>query len=416
MHHRPRVATVVLCRPNGSLLGSLPPLEVAVPWWQEARPVVDAVREAYGLEVTVLRLLDAAPTEIGTAGGPVTYLAEVVSAANVTLARWPHEALADDPLRMPWARPGGPAADLGWADEALRRRGLVPVGAPRQIRTWNLSSLWRLPTEDGAAWLKVVPPFFAHEGGVLERLDPDLAPTVVASDGPRMLLDEVPGDDRYGASGAALLRMVALLVDLQQRWSTRVGELLALGAPDWRPPSFLPLAEDVVSRTAGELEPDEARALESLVESLPERFAAIAACGLPDTLVHGDFHPGNFRGPDERLTLLDWGDAGVGQPLLDQAAFLASIPATEHEAVRAEWTRRWQAAVPGSEPEPAAHLLEPVAALRQAIVYRAFLDRIEPGERVYHAGDPARWLRRALEVTAPDRDEGVDHRDADGLG
>ncbi len=239
---------------------------------------------------------------------------------------------------------------------------------------------------------------------------------MVASDGPRLLLDEVPGDDRYGAGGAALLRMVALLVDLQQRWSTRVGELLSLGAPDWRPPSFLPLADDVVTRTAGELEPQEARALESLVESLPERLAAIAACGVPDTLVHGDFHPGNFRGPDERLTLLDWGDSGVGQPLLDQAAFLASTPASEHDRVRAEWARRWRAAVPGSEPERAAHLLEPVAALRQAIVYRTFLDRIEPGERVYHADDPALWLRRALKVTAAGRAEGVDHRDADGLG
>ena len=43
----------------------------------------------------------------------------------------------------------------------------------------------------------------------------------------------------------------------------------------------------------------------------------------------------------------------------------------------------------------AAELLAPVAALRQALIYRTFLDGIEPDERVYHASDPGTWLRRA---------------------
>ena len=45
-----------------------------------------------------------------------------------------------------------------------------------------------------------------------------------------------------------------------------------------------------------------------------------------------------------------------------------------------------------------AALLAPVAALRQALIYRMFLDSIEPDERVYHAGDPAHWLGRAAEL------------------
>ena len=39
-------------------------------------------------------------------------------------------------------------------------------------------------------------------------------------------------------------------------------------------------------------------------------------------------------------------------------------------------------------------MIEPVAALRQAVIYQGFLDRIEPDERIYHAKDPADWLRR----------------------
>ena len=32
--------TLVLCLPDGEVLGSLPPFEVEVPWWQEVGPVV----------------------------------------------------------------------------------------------------------------------------------------------------------------------------------------------------------------------------------------------------------------------------------------------------------------------------------------------------------------------------------------
>ena len=90
--------------------------------------------------------------------------------------------------------------------------------------------------------------------------------------------------------------------------------------------------------------------------------------------------------------LLDWGDCGVGHPLLDQIAFLEYLPQSEHEAVLREWSRLWRAAVPGCDPDRAARLLEPVAALRRAVVYRGFLDAIEPDERIYHASDPADWL------------------------
>ena len=34
-------------------------------------------------------------------------------------------------------------------------------------------------------------------------------------------------------------------------------------------------------------------------------------------------------------------------------------------------------------------------ALRQALIYRTFLDNIEPSERVYHRNDPTEWLKRA---------------------
>jgi hypothetical protein len=66
--------------------------------------------------------------------------------------------------------------------------------------------------------------------------------------------------------------------------------------------------------------------------------------------------------------------------------------------VTQEWTRLWRDAVPDSDPDRAALLLRPIAALRQAVIYRGFLDAIEPDERIYHALDPADWLTRAAEL------------------
>ena len=125
----------------------------------------------------------------------------------------------------------------------------------------------------------------------------------------------------------------------------------------------------------------------------------MAACGLPDTLVHGDFHPGNVRGDGTTITLLDWGDAGVGHPLLDQPAFLRDLPDPADVAiVRARWTDAWRSVVPGSDPERVAALLEPVAAARQAVIYRRFLDGIEATEQPYHRADVPDWLRRTAAI------------------
>ena len=409
--HPPREVTLLLCAGDGTLLGTLPPFEVETPWWQEVGPVVDAVRETYAVEVTVLRVL-AAEAGATTIGGPVSYLAELSGndAGSLPPLGPPtsHEVTkvtAPQPLRQSWAVPGGPAADVAWADEILTARGTPRTGPARQQRSWNLSSLWRLPTAEGAGWLKVVPPFFGHEGSVLARLSrpgepgTNALPPLLGYDGPRTLLTEVRGEDGYFATTPLLLEMVELLVALQSRWVGRTDELLDLGAADFRRPALAAMAAHTFERTADELDAPTRRLLAAAIDALPDRFAAIEACGVPDTLVHGDFHPGNLIGGSDGapLVLLDWGDCGVGHPLLDQAAFTARLESDDRAAVTAAWAEGWRAAAPDCEPERAAALLAPIAALRQAGIYRMFLDGIEPDECVYHVSDPARWLVEAAE-------------------
>jgi hypothetical protein len=208
---KPRTAELVLVTPNGRPVGRLPAVPVETPWWQDVEPVVRAARDHHGVDVTILRLLDAELEQ--PHGGRVTYLAEV--AEPVSAQPW-IGVLDDHPRRQAFARPGGPAADLAWARAKLAERGLRPTAPPTQVRTWNLSSL-------------------------------------------------------FGA-------------------------------------------------------------------------------------------------------------------------------------VRAHWLQQWSEAAPGSDPARASVLLAPVAAARQAVIYRTFLDNIEPSEQPYHRADPAQWLiRTAALVRKSDR-------------
>ena len=400
-----RVVTLVVVDENGTVLGSLDPFPVDTPWWMDVSPVVSQARRRYGVEVIVLRLLWS---ELAVPhGGAVTYLAQVVSGVSLpSLRSWGGE-LSPGPNRAAYAEVGGPQADLAWAEDVLRDQGTSPIGRWEQHRTWNLSSVWSLLTGTGRVWLKAGPTFFAHEGAAIvaiaaaNRLSGGsitAVPTLLGEDRGRMLLAEIPGSDRYDAELGERLTMIDLLVDLQCQWLGRSDELVPLGLPDWRADVLSASIAELVERRAPEFDNELSHILAGFLDGLERRFSAIAACGMDDALVHGDFHPGNVRGDGTTVTLIDWADCGVGHPLLDQPAFLRTSSSNEIDPLTGHWAAKWRRSVPGCEPGRAAALLGPIAAARQAVVYQGFLDRIEATEQCYHRHDVPDWLERVAEI------------------
>ncbi len=388
-----RSVTLALVDSGGTPLGVLRPYPVELPWWQEVSEVVAGASAVHGIDVVVLRLLRARRS--APPGGSVTYLAECHGPPPVAGLRAAGDAIGwitPHPLRMPWASPGGPAESLAWA-----RGTLGEIGTPVQHRTWNLSSIWRLK----GAWLKEVPAFFAHEPAVLGWLNrqlPEIGPQLLGADSGRMLLEDVQGTDRYEAGLDETVGMLDDLLTVQAAAAGRVEELRAMGVPDHRAEPFSRAARTVVEHWAHRLPPTLRASLARLVDGLPDRFAALAACGVPDTLVHGDFHRGNVRSDGMIRVILDWGDSVIGHSALDVLTLAHRAPPGYREALDARWCAHWRSVAPASRPERALELMAPLHALRGAIAYHAFLAAIEPSERPYHAADPLRRLRAAAAV------------------
>jgi hypothetical protein len=382
---------LVLVDATGALLGALPPLPVEQPWWQETDEIVAAARARDGVELQVLRVLSGTGDFRPAAGGEVTYLAEVNGTPPVGLAPVDVD-LSPQPHRLPWAQPGGPAASVGWGTAALAALG-TPGASATQMRSWNLSAVWRFDAAGSpVAWLKQVPPFFAHEAAVLSLVGgvaPGLVPPLLATgDDGRMLLAHVPGEDGYTA-GAEHCAQVAIV------WHPVQAHFIG-GAPPGVP--VRPLEADPFAEVA---EPyyDHIDGLADLIGSVPGRLAAIEACGLPDTLVHGDLHSGNTRVGAGQPVILDWGDSSISHPALDILTLTTRLDPVDAKALLAAWALRWQITVPGSDPARAVELMRPIAQLRGAVTYRDFVAAIEPAEHVYHHADIAAALRDAVAAT-----------------
>ncbi|MEU1286061.1 aminoglycoside phosphotransferase family protein [Kitasatospora sp. NPDC005856] len=386
--------------------GQLSPFEVGLGWWSSVDEVVALATEASGVPVLVARLVDGDSEDPGH-GGRVRYHAEALRRPAGLNSR-PLEGdaaalLGPAERRAAWATPAGLRSALDWAETELGAVGRPQAAPARQIRTWNLSGLFRLPTDTGVdAWLKTTTPAFnAHEGEVIALLggvDRALVPTVLAADpaGGRLLLDHVPGEDCWDPSAGTVADLVPRFVAAQTVLAGRPADLA--GLRDRTPRALAAQLTALLDRLPEEtdLTTEELDGLAGFAADLPGLLDRLADCGLPQTLVHGDFHPGNWRSDGASTVVVDYADSCLGHPALDglrPRAYLGPEAWQHHARL---WTEAWQRHAPGSDPGRALHLAEPLYHLSYALRYQEFLDHIEPSERPYHEGDPASELRAVL--------------------
>ncbi|WP_307835395.1 aminoglycoside phosphotransferase family protein [Streptomyces adelaidensis] len=389
---------------GANFLGVTGPFPVDVPWWAEVEPVIGRLERVLGAPVLVLRLLEVAGGE-GGRDGHVTYHVEALEPPRpgVLEQRPVDQRLldADDSLRAPWARADGLRELLGWAARTLAALGRPVTGPVEQRRTWNLAGLFRLPTEQGTVWLKATPGFASDEAMLIAafaQADRGLVPTVLAAGEGRMLLEHIPGEDCWGADAATVEAGVRRFVAAQAALTGRRPP----GLRDRRDRVLRELVRELLDRGVKLDITDKERAT---AREVADRWASLAACGLPDTVVHADFHPGNWRSDGRPPVVMDFADAHWGNPVLDCLRLCDFLPEAVRSTTVRTWVDAWKAHVPASDPARALALAEPLAHLSYAVRYQEFLDDIEASERPYHESDPAAVIRKAVRCAArPDFD------------
>ncbi len=389
-------------------LGVAGPFAVDVPWWAEVEPVVQRLQQALGVRVLVLRLLSVDGGE-GGRDGHVTYHVEALERPRVLLQLPADPGLLNghEPLRASWARVDGLRELLDWSADTLAAGGRPMTGPVEQRRTWNLAGLFRLPTDRGPVWLKATPHFASDEAEVIAafaRVDPGLVPTVLGSADRRVLMEHIPGEDCWQASAETAASGVHRFVAAQAALAVRPEERPS-SLPDRRtsvfPERVLELLDGPVS---GELTAQEL----GITRELTDRWRLLDECGLPDTVVHGDFHPGNWRSDGGPPTVVDFADAHWGNPVLDGLRVLSFLPEALRASTARAWADAWLEQVPDSDPARALAIAEPLAHLAYAVRYQEFLDGIEPSERIYHQDDPVTVIREAVRCAAAPAQELAD--------
>jgi hypothetical protein len=314
-----------------------------------------------------------------------------------------------DPLRPKWTAPDWFARASTWIERTLVEAGL---GAPTEIvqyRHWGISALMQVATDDGRYWFKAVFPYFAHEPGLTATLD-ELLPGSVArvigvdADEGWLLMEHIEKGEDAVVDPTVHREPVAQLVDLQRRFVGRdAGELAATG---WavRPLAGLPEAfasaiADPVIRRWVDVSPER---IAEMVTWLRSAVAEIDAVGVPDTLVHGDFHPNNVLVSGGRHVIFDWSDAAYSHPFLDvgawsywfrgQPAELAAL----WESFYAAWDGEpWLDAMRAVQPT-----FEGVVGAYHFVSYAGIVAGLDVHRRPEHAGGLAGFFK-VVDAVAP---------------
>lgn len=295
-------------------------------------------------------------------------------------------------LRAPWSRAGWYDEACAWIEHSLDAGGQSAPASIEQFRHWGISALMRVECPDSRYWFKAVFPHFAHEAAITQFLDramPGTVAPVVAIDVPnRWLLLEDVGPESLSTNPVAHRPSIERLVGMQRAFVTRTDELVGAGCPR-RPLAMLPAAlgaalADPVVRAVLDLEPVR---VDQLLAWLTDAVATIDAFGVPDTLVHGDFHPGNISILDGAPVLIDWSDAAVSHPLVDfvtWASWLRDEP-RQVDDLWAMFVDTWahDFAVLGFDELRSTFVA--VAGAYQTVSYAGILAALEPTRRVEHA-------------------------------
>ena len=332
-------------------------------FYPEVREILDAVRNETGADCIILRCLDDGDAERER---PRVYAALADGGELRSGFRWaaPSDARLpagvslgeppDGPRAQAWQRePGWRLEVAGWVSDNLPDSVRQAGWTLSQIRSWAISTIFRIESPAARLYFKASPSYFGTEAALTERIArgfPDISPRVLAADTARgwLLMEDLGGDTLATAPDAAVWRdAMSALARVQLACAGKTAALRAMGIQH-RPPAaaletlktWIADPESAGMRVWRERFGESLRRLAPRLGELDEMLHHLDATTLPDTLDHGDLDASNIFVQNGRPILMDWSDAAITNPLYT-AAMIAPVSRNPDlaDAFLSHWTR-----------------------------------------------------------------------------
>jgi hypothetical protein len=297
----------------------------------------------------------------------------------------------------PFSRFGWIDELLAWVQDEISSQDRQLTGAIHQLNASPTFSLLRLETTGPAIWFKATGEPNRHElpvSAALSRLFPRFVPQILAV---RPSWNGWLSEDASGALLSDLKepssweRVAEALAELQIDSAGNCLELLNSDCKDIRLPNVIELIDPFLTRMKDLMAAQAKRSPEPLANysltRLGERLKRICALldtfGLPDTLGHIDFNPGNIIVSSTGCCFLDWAEGCVAHPLVtfeylrehSRRAFPRDDATTER--IAAAYLRPWRS-VGSTDAIRRAMRISPVVAIFVSAIVDSTWRSVDP--------------------------------------
>jgi hypothetical protein len=207
-----------------------------------------------------------------------------------------------------------PSGAEEWLKQFLEPSGDIEA---THVRSW--ATVWRVPVTGGFTWFKACAPVQAFEPrltAMLAQRWSDRVGEVLAFDVERawlLLADAGTRAMELRNPPELWLTALPLYAELQRGEARHARDHLAHGVPDVRM-SILPQLYARLLQRDLPIELSEVQRLRAFEARLAKLSCELAARGIPDTVQHDDLHMTNLFVHDGRTRILDWGDASISHP------------------------------------------------------------------------------------------------------
>lgn len=318
-------------------------------FWQSCAPVNLAFFEEYGLKLITLRPLKSDYEKISD---------ESVEIQNVYLMRYLNGKLPSNAQWIPideMPELDGSATitkaqilsawdsyfvpdwfHYDWYDKITTAIKSFTDFEPKQIRTWERSTIWQIQEKDGKSYFKASPKMFSHEILLTNWLSEHFPENF-----PQLLPPLIPDTMRTADYGQVDLMSrkdldtwqdaIQIYAKLQIAVLTHKQALLDMNVPqrglDWiaeRLEAFL-MTDANLTRGERPLNSDEIEKLQSAMPRLNAAIQTLKECPIPETLEHGDLWAGQLIIHEGRIIITDWSDSAITFPFFSLPFVLTDI-------------------------------------------------------------------------------------------